>query len=96
MLVSQTNSYGYGVTNAGFSKGVHYFELYFPESAENFHIGFIKKGADEQEILTSKWNPVQFRTNYPTVVNVKLDFESLSVNYWVNGNLVANKATAIL
>lgn len=75
--------------SVGFSQGIHYWEIICPLSCDNISVGVIKEGFslknsyNQNLALASLW---QFRTSTPRVIGIRIDFNTLEVRCWLNGN----------
>lgn len=67
-------------SNVSFKSGIHYWEVICPVSCSGIEFGVVNKD-------TNDWVSSTFRTTTPRVVGMKIDFESMSLSFWLNQRL---------
>lgn len=63
-----------------FKAGIHYWEIICPISCSGIEFGVVNK-------VTNDYISAAFRTTTPRVVSMKIDFESMSLSFWLNQRL---------
>lgn len=77
-LSKDTNKFWHYYSNITFAKGIHYWEIICPISWSGIEFGI--KNKETNEVI---WGT--FRTTTPRIVGMRLDLESTTLNFWLNG-----------
>lgn len=73
-----TEKFSLYYSNITFKRGIHYWEIICPISCSGIEFGV--KNKETNEVI---W--VAFRTTTSRIVGMRLDLESCSLNFWLNG-----------
>jgi hypothetical protein len=79
------------VTNMGFEEGEHYWEFITPINCNGMQLGVVESGYDLEDLTlvkdVTKMVTQSFRTTTPRVIGILINFNKLTLNYWLNDNL---------
>ena len=64
-------------SNLSFKVGIHYWEIICPISCSGIEFGMLNKDTNDYISAT-------FRTTTPRVVGMKIDFDALTLSFWLN------------